>query len=163
MTLYFWMDVCAVTKFNYWLQYAAFVGLLWFVMTFDTLGSQTQPTSVWIDLARPNRCILSSPKSKVWCHIMRKQSVILWQNFTYLDSTTIVTLKSTILLGTRMYSTQLVYSLLKHLGYIPHIFRLSQLHPCDQEMLSNRFSWKFIELNWRAPSLVTSVVRWLVV
>ena len=33
----------------------------------------------------------------------------------------------------------------KHLGYCNHIFRLSELHQCDQEMLLGRFSWKFIE------------------
>ena len=36
-------------------------------------------------------------------------------------------------------------SLQKHLGYFNHIFRLSQLHQYDQEMLPNRFAWKFIE------------------
>ena len=30
-------------------------------------------------------------------------------------------------------------SLQQHLGYFNHIFRLSQLHQCDQEMLPNRF------------------------
>ena len=31
-------------------------------------------------------------------------------------------------------------TLQKHLGYFNHIFRLSQLHQCDQGMLLNRFS-----------------------
>ena len=44
-----------------------------------------------------------------------------------------------------------IISLQKHLGYFNHIFRLSQLHQCDQELLPNRFSWKFSE---RAFSLV---------
>ena len=31
-------------------------------------------------------------------------------------------------------------ALQKHLGYFNHIFRLSELHQCDQEMLIGRFS-----------------------
>ena len=38
-----------------------------------------------------------------------------------------------------------VISQQKHFGYFNHIFRLSQLHQCDQGMLTNRFSLKFIE------------------
>ena len=36
-------------------------------------------------------------------------------------------------------------SLQKHLGYFNHIFGLPQLHLCNQGMLPNRFSWKFID------------------
>ena len=36
-------------------------------------------------------------------------------------------------------------ALQKHLGYFNPIFRLSELHQCDQEMLLGRFSWKSIE------------------
>ena len=32
------------------------------------------------------------------------------------------------------------YTLQKHLGYFNHIFRLSELHQCDQEMLIGRLS-----------------------
>ena len=41
--------------------------------------------------------------------------------------------------------TLLAPTLQKHLGYFNHFFRLSQLHRCDQGMLPNWFSWKFIE------------------
>ena len=45
-------------------------------------------------------------------------------------------------------------SLQKHLGYFNHIFRLSELHQCDQEMLLGRFSWKSIEELFFSLSLV---------
>ena len=37
------------------------------------------------------------------------------------------------------------YTLQKHLGYFNHTFKSSQLHQCDQGMLPNTFSRKFIE------------------
>ena len=39
----------------------------------------------------------------------------------------------------------LMFHTAKHLGYFNPIFRLSELHQCDQEMLLGRFSWKSIE------------------
>ena len=44
-------------------------------------------------------------------------------------------------------------TLQEHLGYI---FKLSQLHQCDQEMLPNRFS--YTKINWEAFSLVTLAI-----
>ena len=40
---------------------------------------------------------------------------------------------------------QVQFHTVKHLGYFNHIFMFSQLHQCDQGMLPNWFSWKFIE------------------
>ena len=40
---------------------------------------------------------------------------------------------------------EILNALQKHLGYFNHTFRLSQLHQCDQGMLPNTFSRKFIE------------------
>ena len=43
--------------------------------------------------------------------------------------------------------TRCVATLQKHLGYFNHIFRLSELHQCDQLRNANigRLSWKSIE------------------
>ena len=67
-----------------------------------------------------------------WCETLLEQSRAVWRH-----SFGILAFKVLVLI--------LTCTVKKHLGYFSHIFRLPQLHQCDQcdqGMLPNRFSWK---------------------
>ena len=77
-----------------------------------------------------------------WCETLLEQSRAVWRH-----SFGILAFKVLVLI--------LTCTVKKHLGYFSHIFRLPQLHQCDQcdqGMLPNRFSWKSNAVNFAINS-----------